>query len=115
MSGRIAVMPASVTNWDALVNQSAARSLRGTDSMRRLGLKHGRRGWRAAGLVLFHEVRTRRSGSRISVELFLDFDPELPMRTVRERIEAIRRSVGESIPGADVTVIPTTQSPVPSS
>ncbi|MBU6283204.1 cation diffusion facilitator family transporter [bacterium] len=62
---------------------------------------------------MFHEIRTRRSGSRIYVELFLDFDPGLPMRTVRERIEGIRKSVVESIPGADVTVIPHEPSPLP--
>ena len=62
---------------------------------------------------LFHEVRTRRSGSRIYVELFLEFDPDLPMRTVRERIERIRESIREAIPGADVTVSPAPPSPVP--
>ncbi|PAW63935.1 MAG: hypothetical protein B9S36_03705 [Verrucomicrobiia bacterium Tous-C2TDCM] len=55
---------------------------------------------------LLHKVRTRRSGSRIYVELFLEFDPQLAMGQVRERIDRIRRSVGDSLPGSDVTVIP---------
>jgi len=62
---------------------------------------------------LFHKVRTRRSGSRIYVELFLEFDPELTMREVQGRIERIRDTIGQSIPGADITVVPAEESPRP--
>lgn len=60
---------------------------------------------------LLHKVRTRRSGSRIYVELFLEFDPQLTMGQVRERIDRIRHSVGESISGSDITVIPAEETP----
>ena len=60
---------------------------------------------------LLHKVRTRRSGSRIYVELFLEFDPDLTMGEVRDCISRIRETVGEAIPGADVTVVPAGESP----
>jgi len=63
---------------------------------------------------LLHKIRTRRSGPRVYVELFLEFDPKQTMGQVRERIERIRHSVADAMPGADVTVTPSNQTPLPS-
>lgn len=60
---------------------------------------------------LLHGIRTRRAGSRMYVELFLEFSPSLPMGVVLKRIEGIRGSIGRSIPGADITVTPSEATP----
>jgi ferrous-iron efflux pump FieF len=62
---------------------------------------------------LLHKIRTRRSGPRVYVELFLEFDPKQTMEEVRERIERIRFSVADAMPGADITVTPSTETPLP--
>jgi cation diffusion facilitator family transporter len=62
---------------------------------------------------LLHKIRTRRSGSRLYVELFLGFDPQMSMKDVNERIDRIRRSVADAMPGADVTVTPANPTPLP--
>lgn len=56
---------------------------------------------------LIHGIRTRRSGSRVYVELFLEFHPDLLMREARQRIDRMRASIQQSIPGADVSICPT--------
>jgi cation diffusion facilitator family transporter len=63
---------------------------------------------------LLHKIRTRRSGPRVYVELFLEFDPKQTMEEVRERIERIRFSVADAMPGADITVTPSNETPLPS-
>ena len=60
-----------------------------------------------------HKVRTRRSGPRIYVEIFLQFDPSLLMGEVQRRIDKLQQSIGEIIPGADISIRPCTQSPTP--
>jgi divalent metal cation (Fe/Co/Zn/Cd) transporter len=57
----------------------------------------------------FHGVRSRRSGSRIYIEVFLGFDPEQKMGTVQEFIESLKGSLEASIPGSVVSVIPTSE------
>ena len=54
---------------------------------------------------LYH-IRTRRSGPRVYVEVFLRFDPELRIGDVAHTINRLRSAIGASIPGADVTVCP---------
>jgi divalent metal cation (Fe/Co/Zn/Cd) transporter len=62
---------------------------------------------------LLHKIRTRRSGPRLYVELFLEFDPQMSMKEVSERIDRIRLSVADAMPGADVTVTPANPTPLP--
>ena len=58
-----------------------------------------------------HKVRTRRSGPHIYVEIFLQFDPLLLMGEVQKRIQKLQQSIGEIIPGADVSIRPCTEEP----
>jgi divalent metal cation (Fe/Co/Zn/Cd) transporter len=58
-----------------------------------------------------HKIRTRRSGPRIYVEIFLEFDPLLLMGEVQKRIHKLQQSIGEIIPGADVSIRPCTKEP----
>lgn len=60
-----------------------------------------------------HQIRTRRSGPRVYVEVFLEFDSQLPMAEVMPRIECLRQAIAVSIPGADISIIPSLQAPVP--
>lgn len=53
-----------------------------------------------------HKIRSRRSGSHIFVEVFLEFDPSLRMGEIQQRIHGLRRAIGESIPGAEVSILP---------
>lgn len=54
----------------------------------------------------FHRVRTRRSGDRIFIELFLEFDPDLTVRELSLHSQEIRQQLETAIPGAEITVIP---------
>ncbi|MEI7693612.1 MAG: cation diffusion facilitator family transporter [Verrucomicrobiota bacterium] len=58
-----------------------------------------------------HKIRARRSGPRLYVEIFLEFDPLLLMGEVQKRINAIRQDLESKIPGADVSIRPSTTSP----
>ena len=58
-----------------------------------------------------HLVRTRRSGPRVYVEVFLEFSPELSMGEVMLSIERLRQAIGTSIQGADISIIPARQPP----
>ena len=53
-----------------------------------------------------YQIRTRRSGPRVYVEVFLRFDPELRVGDVAHTIDRLRSAIVASIPGADVTVCP---------
>jgi len=54
----------------------------------------------------FHGVRSRRSGSRIHIDIFLGFDPEQKMGDVQGFIDAFKRSLETRIPGSVVCIIP---------
>jgi divalent metal cation (Fe/Co/Zn/Cd) transporter len=58
-----------------------------------------------------HGVRTRRSGPRVYVEVFLEFSPELSMGEVMQRVGRLRQAIGSSMPGADISIIPALQAP----
>ena len=58
-----------------------------------------------------HKIRARRSGPRLYVEIFLEFDPLLLMGEVQKRIDAIRQDLESKIPGADVSIRPCTTPP----
>ncbi|HAR30487.1 MAG TPA: hypothetical protein DCR65_03120 [Gammaproteobacteria bacterium] len=51
-----------------------------------------------------YRIRTRRSGSRIYVELALGYAPERPMAAVSDHTERIRVALVEVLPGADITI-----------
>lgn len=53
-----------------------------------------------------HRIRSRRSGNRVFVELFLEFEPELPVRELLDRSARIKAQVEGTVPGAEVWVVP---------
>jgi ferrous-iron efflux pump FieF len=53
----------------------------------------------------FHGVRSRRSGSRIYIEIFLGFDPEQKMGEVQEFSTSLKRSLENRIAGSVVSVV----------
>jgi len=53
-----------------------------------------------------HKVRSRRSGSHIFVEIFLELDPNLRMGEAQTRIDRLRQAIAETIPGAEVSILP---------
>jgi divalent metal cation (Fe/Co/Zn/Cd) transporter len=58
-----------------------------------------------------HKIRTRRSGPRVYVEVFLQFNPALLMGEVQNRIDAITRQITQEIPGTEVVVVPSVSAP----
>jgi len=52
------------------------------------------------------KVRSRRTARKIYIELFISFPPDLRFDEVHRRVMALKRSVSEHFPGADITVIP---------
>jgi ferrous-iron efflux pump FieF len=54
-----------------------------------------------------HGVRSRRSGSNVYIEIFLEFDPQKPMGEVQAAINRIRASLEENIPKSAVSIVPT--------
>jgi len=54
-----------------------------------------------------HQIRTRRSGPRVYVEVFLQFASDLTMGEVQQRINRLRAAIAQSVPGADIAIIPT--------
>jgi divalent metal cation (Fe/Co/Zn/Cd) transporter len=51
-------------------------------------------------------VRTRRSGSRIFVDLFLEFPPEIPAGELLNRTAGIKALVERDVPDCEAWVIP---------
>lgn len=52
------------------------------------------------------QIRSRRSGGRIFVELFLEFDPKLSLADFESAAKKIRGHLLSSIPDSEITVIP---------
>ncbi len=52
-------------------------------------------------------VRSRRSGSHISIEILPGFDPEQKMGEVQDSIDSLKMSIEKKIPGSIVSIIPT--------
>ncbi len=52
----------------------------------------------------FHGIRSRRSGSRVFIEILLEFPAEAKVGHVQEVIEAIRRNIEAKITGSSVIV-----------
>ncbi|MFZ0004846.1 MAG: cation diffusion facilitator family transporter [Methanoregula sp.] len=57
----------------------------------------------------FYGVRSRRSGSKIYIDIFLGFDPGLKMGEVMDTSERLKTSLEEKIPGSKVSVVPTSE------
>ncbi len=55
----------------------------------------------------FHGIRSRRSGSHLFIDIFLEFDTEKKMGEIYQTIEKIRIRIEKSIPGSNVTITPT--------
>lgn len=53
----------------------------------------------------FHGVRSRRSGSRIYIEIFLGFDPEQKMGDVQDFAASLKRSLEFEIAGSVVSIV----------
>ena len=53
----------------------------------------------------FNGVRSRRSGSRIYIEIFLGFDPEQKMGDVQDYATSLKRSLETQIPGSVVSIV----------
>ena len=53
-----------------------------------------------------HGFRTRRSGSQIFVELFLEFDPNQKMQQTYDAIQRLETAIKEQIPHAQVMIVP---------
>jgi divalent metal cation (Fe/Co/Zn/Cd) transporter len=58
-----------------------------------------------------HKIRTRRSGSRVYVEVFLQFDEQLLMGEVQRRIDAMSELIRTEIPGTEVVIVPSLAAP----
>jgi len=54
-----------------------------------------------------HGVRSRRSGTNIYIEIFLEFDREKPMGEVQEAINRMKASLEKTIPKSSVSIVPT--------
>lgn len=57
-----------------------------------------------------HGVRSRRSGSNMYIEIFLEFDGEKRMCEVQETIDRIKASLEAHIPKSTVSIVPTSTS-----
>lgn len=53
----------------------------------------------------FHGVRSRRSGSRIYIDIFLGFDPGQSMGEVQEYSASLKQSLEAQIPGSVVSIV----------
>ncbi|MFA5254720.1 MAG: cation transporter [Methanoregula sp.] len=60
----------------------------------------------------FYGVRSRRSGSTVYIDVFLGFNPEQKMGTVREMCDRFKGSLEVKIPGSIVSIVPTSGPPV---
>lgn len=60
-----------------------------------------------------HRVRSRHSGGRVFIELFLEFDPDIFVCEMTRRAERIRGDIESAIPGAEVTVVPCGEAETP--
>jgi ferrous-iron efflux pump FieF len=57
----------------------------------------------------FHGVRSRRAGSAMFIEVFLEFEPDRRMAEVQAAIDHMRDELMGAIPGSFVSIVPITQ------
>ena len=58
-----------------------------------------------------HDIRSRRSGQYIFIDLYLEFDPEKPMGEVQKAIGKINSGILEFIKNCQVNIVPSTSKP----
>jgi len=58
-----------------------------------------------------HDIRSRRSGADIFIELYLEFDDDLPMKKVMEHIKTISTDIKSIIRNCQVNIIPSREKP----
>ena len=51
-----------------------------------------------------HGIRSRRSGGRFFIEIFLKFSPEKPLGQVQEVIDKMRKGIEGKISGSSITI-----------
>ncbi len=59
--------------------------------------------------IALHGIRSRRSGSRIYIEIFLQFDENLLMSDVQRTIDDMREALEASISNSQIIIAPSTQ------
>lgn len=59
-----------------------------------------------------HGIRSRRSGSHVYIEIFLQFAGERKMKDVQALIDRLRDSLEDKIPNSQITIAPTTTPPL---
>jgi divalent metal cation (Fe/Co/Zn/Cd) transporter len=52
----------------------------------------------------FHGVRSRRTGGRIFIEIFLEFDPQRSVGEIQAVAARLRQSIQEKIPHSAVSI-----------
>lgn len=57
--------------------------------------------------IALHDVRSRRSGNNVYIELHLEFDGDKKMCEVQDTVNRIKSSLEASIPRSSVSVVPT--------
>lgn len=55
----------------------------------------------------FYEVKSRRSGSDVYIELFIGFSPDARMSECMENVAILHQSIQDEIGGAYITIVPT--------
>lgn len=58
-----------------------------------------------------HDIRSRRSGGDVFIELYLEFDDDLPMEKVMEHIKTISADIKAIIRNCQVNIIPSREKP----
>ncbi|MCK9244601.1 MAG: cation transporter, partial [Candidatus Marinimicrobia bacterium] len=58
-----------------------------------------------------HDIRSRRSGGDVFIELYLEFDDHLPMEKVMEHIKTISADIKAIIRNCQVNIIPSREKP----
>ena len=61
-----------------------------------------------------HGIRSRRSGSSVYIELFLEFDGDRRMGDVQKSIDELKEALEANLPGSQVSIMPTTSPIAPS-
>lgn len=56
-----------------------------------------------------HGIRSRRSGSHVFVEIFLEFDPDKTVGEIQETINSLRKSIESAVTGSRVTIALSTE------
>jgi len=57
----------------------------------------------------FYGVRSRRSGSKIYIDIFIGFDPEQKMGVAQNTSDRLKAALEEKIPGSIVSIVPTSE------